>query len=59
MVILFYTRGAFRCGAVLLHGLGSYRWSYYFILKGHFEVEQYHFQGWVAIDGSTILDLLL
>lgn len=30
MVLLFYTRGAFRCGAILLHGLGSYRWFYYF-----------------------------
>lgn len=81
----FYTQEAFQCGTVSLHGLGSYRWSYYFILeghfdveqshslhefgsyrwfyyfihKGHFEVEQSHFMGLVAIDGSTILDLLL
>lgn len=26
----FYIREAFRFGAVSLHGLGSYRWSYYF-----------------------------
>lgn len=34
-------------------------WSYYFIHEGHFNLEQPHFTGLAAIDGPTILDLLL
>lgn len=30
-----------------------------FIYEGHFDLEQPHFTGLAAIDGPTILDLLL